>query len=81
MDLILKTLAERLVFGKIKNKEELLKEIDGQWEFRKGKDIADVNKAIRKGRKAGLGKFEREIEWIELYLGDVFKKGLGGLKL
>ena len=70
----LKYLTELIIFGQIKTKEELLDRIKGKWEFRKNKDISDLNKAVSKGRNAGLGKTEREIEWISLYLSYVFKK-------
>lgn len=66
-------LAEMLMFGKIKNKKQLEEKIKGHWEFRKGKDILDVNKAIEKGLKMGMGKTEWEIEGVALYLKDVFK--------
>ncbi|MNV47474.1 hypothetical protein D3C71_1393440 [compost metagenome] len=44
------------------------------WELRKGKTTEDINKALKKGVKAGDFKTEREIEWVALYLQDVLKK-------
>ena len=42
--------------------------------FRKDKTVADINAAIKKSLKRGYGKTERELEWIEIYIKDVFKK-------
>ena len=73
-DITLTDLAEELLFGVIKNGDDLEKRIAGQWEFRKNKGLADVNQAIKKGLKLGCGKTEREIDCVALYLKDVFKK-------
>lgn len=70
----LEDLAELCAFGMIKTREDLEKRLEGQWEYRKGKSFEDVNKAIKKGIKLGMGKTEREISGIALYLKDVFKK-------
>lgn len=70
----LETLAEQILFGVIKNKEQLEERIIGHWQYRKNKNFEDVNKAIKKGLKLGMGKTEREISGVELYLKDVFKK-------
>lgn len=70
----LEQLAEALMFGGIKNKEQLETRIAGHWQYRKNKDFDDVNKAMRMGLKLGAGKTENEIDGIELYLRDVFKK-------
>jgi hypothetical protein len=43
-------------------------------QYRKNKGFEDINKAIKKGLKLGMGKTEREIDCVELYLKDVFKK-------
>lgn len=70
----LETLAEMIMFGGIKNREQLEERIKGHWQYRKNKSFEDVNKAIKKGLKFGMGKTEREISGVELYLKDVFKK-------
>lgn len=67
-------LAECVIFGIINNRNELEKKIQGQWEYRKGKEFQDVNSAIAKGFKLGSGKTGREIECVAMYLGHVFKK-------
>jgi hypothetical protein len=64
----LKEIAERAMCIGIKE-SEILK----NWDYRKGKNFNDVKAAITKGLRKGVGKFEREVEWIELYLGDVLK--------
>jgi len=43
--------------------------------FRKGKGVADINKAIKLSLKRGYGRTEKELDWIALYIKDVFKKG------
>ena len=70
----LRIIAENLMFGGIKNHQELLEMIKCHWEFRKGKTVEDVTEAIQKGLKMGHGKTEREIECIAMYLESVFKK-------
>lgn len=74
MELSLERLAEDLMFGSIKTKEQLDEKIKDQWQYRKNKNISDVNKAIKLGLKLGCGKTEREIDGVALYLNDVFKK-------
>lgn len=74
MILTLERLAAEIFFGKIKTNEDLQEAIKGQWEFRKGKGIADINKATLKGKKMGNYKTEQELEWIAFYLKDVFKE-------
>lgn len=70
----LESLAEHIMFGFIRTRAELELQIDGIFEYRKGKSFEDVKDALRKGFKAGSGKIEHEIEWVTLYLKDVFKK-------
>ncbi|MCY8745065.1 hypothetical protein MOD67_13855 [Bacillus licheniformis] len=70
----LEYLAEMILFGPIKTKEQLEESIKGYWQYRKNKGFGDVNKAIKKGLKLGSGKVEREISCVEMYLKDVFKK-------
>lgn len=41
--------------------------------FRKGKTVSDINNALRKALKNGLGKTECELSMFELYIKDVFK--------
>ncbi|PTU25709.1 hypothetical protein Goe21_01520 [Bacillus phage vB_BsuM-Goe21] len=69
----LKDLAGQFFFGNIKNKEDLEQAIEGKYLFRKNKGISDVNNAIRKSIKNGRGKTELELDWLALYLNDVFK--------
>ena len=76
----LEDIGASIFFGKIKTGDQLRKVIDGQWEFRKGKDISDLNKAVRKGVRLGKGKTERELDCITLYLKDVFKKVRGKVR-
>lgn len=66
----LKDIAEGIMFGGKVTEDRILK----YWEYRKGKTIEDLKKAIQKGVKAGNYKVEREVEWIEVYLKDVLKK-------
>ena len=49
-------------------------EILQHWEYRKGKTFEDIKQAVRKGQKAGRGKFEFEVSMIEVYLREVVKK-------
>ena len=42
-------------------------------EYRKGKTIEDLHKARQKALKAGRGKTEFELSFMELYLKDVLK--------
>ena len=70
----LRIIAENLMFGGIKNNQELEEMVKGQWEFRKGKAVDDITIAIQKGLKMGHGKTEREIECVAMYLETVFKK-------
>lgn len=41
--------------------------------FRKGKTVDDINHALRKASKNGMGKTEFELGMFELYVKDVFK--------
>jgi len=70
----LRIITKDLMFGAIKNHQELLDKIKGNWEFRKGKDVDDVSIAIQKGLKMGRGHNDREIECVAMYLESVFKK-------
>lgn len=72
--LTLEDLAGQLFFGIIKNEAQLKEKIKGQWHFRKNKTISDVNNALTKGKKIGMGKTEMELDGVALYLKDVFKK-------
>lgn len=69
-----------IYFGKIKTGDQLRKVIAGQWEFRKDKNIDDINKALMKGVRMGKGKSERELDCIALYLKDVLKKVRGKVR-
>jgi len=42
--------------------------------FRKGKGNSELNDAMRKATKNGMGKVEYELDMLELYLQDVFLK-------
>lgn len=44
-----------------------------QLQFRKGKCTADINSAIVKARKNGIGKVEFELSMLAVYLKDIFK--------
>lgn len=70
----IRIIAENLMFGGIKNHQELEEKIKDHWELRKGKTVDDIQLAIQKGLKMGCGKTEREIECIAMYLESVFKK-------
>ena len=72
--MLLEDLAAKLLIGSNKKKKELEQHIKDQWQYRKNKDIRDVQSAIRKGLKNGNYKTEQEIGFIALYLNDVFKK-------
>ena len=41
--------------------------------FRKGKTTSDINTALRKALKTGMGTTEYELSMFELYIKDVFK--------
>ncbi len=41
--------------------------------LRKNKTIVDINKAIKKSRKNGMGKTECELGMLEVYLKDIIK--------
>lgn len=69
----LTNIAESLLFGNIRTSKELDNVIEFQWQYRKNKNFTDVKKAIDKGLKMGRGKTEHEIDWVALYLNDVFK--------
>lgn len=66
-------LAERIMFGAIKNKSELDKHIEGKLKYRKNKSFVDVKEAIKKGLWDGAGKTEFEISCVALYLEKVFQ--------
>lgn len=70
----LEQLAESILFGNIRTIKELDKAIECNWQYRKNKTFEDVKKSIEKGLRQGMGKTEREIEWVALYLKDVFKE-------
>ena len=70
----LRIIAENLMFGSIKNHQDLLEKIKCQWEFRKDKTVDDITIAVQKGLKMGHGHTEREIECVAMYLESVFKK-------
>lgn len=70
----LKDIAEYVMFGVVKTEKDLQDKIEGQWEYRKGKSIVDINTAVKKGIKLGMGKTEDEIDCVAMYLGYVFKK-------
>lgn len=74
MQINLKDVAEWVLFGIVKTEKELLERINGHWQYRKNKGFNDVNNAIRKGLKSGRGRTEWEIDFVALYLKDVFKK-------
>jgi len=74
MPITLIKVAERIMFSGVKTSEEFNELIKGQWEYRKGKTISDINLAVQKGSKMGRGKTEREIECIAMYLETVLKK-------
>lgn len=63
------TLGMEIMFRGIKENELLEK-----WEYRKGKDFSDVRMAVANGRKAGIGKFERECMEIGFRLRRVLKQ-------
>lgn len=68
-----KSVAQRLMFGQKAIKEnELIEEF--KLEYRSGKSVVDINKSIEKSRKNGHGKSENELDFLELYLSQVFKK-------
>jgi hypothetical protein len=71
--LTLEDLAEYMLFGIIRTRDELEYRIHGRWEYRKGKDFEDVKQAFRKGMKMGKGEVKHEIEWIAYYLRSVLK--------
>lgn len=45
-----------------------------KWDYRKGKTFQDVRVAVGKGKKKGLGKFEREAMEIGFALERVLKQ-------
>lgn len=68
-----KSVAQRLMFGqKATSEKELISEFG--LEYRSGKNVEDINKSITKSRKNGHGKTENELDFLELYLSQVFKK-------
>lgn len=71
IELDFKHMAELLMF----NKSGFIKYVKGNGaKFRKGKDTNDINSAMRKATKNGMGKVEFEASMLEVYLKDVFKK-------
>lgn len=71
--LSLKDIAELLVCSNI-TKDELNKKMRYQWEFRKNKGVADINKALQKGAMFGLGINALIVESVEINLEKVLKK-------
>lgn len=71
--LSLKDIAELLVCSNI-NKDELNKKMKNQWEFRKNKGVADINKALQKGAMIGLGINALIVESVAINLEKVLKK-------
>ncbi|WP_088361956.1 hypothetical protein [Bacillus cereus] len=71
--LSLKDIAELLVCAKI-NKQELDKRMKNQWEFRKNKGVADINKALQKGAMFGLGMNALIVESVTISLEKILKK-------
>ncbi len=67
----MKNLALFIFAGDVKNIAGIEKE---GYTLRKNKTISDVNNAIRKSKKNGMGKTEYELDMLELYLNDVLKK-------
>jgi hypothetical protein len=68
-----KSVASRLMFGGKSITESELIEIF-KLEYRSNKSIADINNCIKKSRKNGHGKTENEVDFLELYLSQIFKK-------
>lgn len=66
-------LANALFFGK----DNTLESIKSRFGLvlRKNKTISDINNALIKAKKNGLGKVEFEVSMLEIYLKDVLKKG------
>lgn len=65
----LKQIAEQIWFLGMKE-SEILK----HWDYRKGKNVADINSAMKKAWENGLGKSEYEVKMFEIYLKSVLKK-------
>ena len=80
MKLTLKTVAEYIRIGLIKNRFEFEERVKGQWEYKKNKGFMDIKIALEKGIKMGRGKKEREIECIEMYLEMVLQRGKKAVK-
>lgn len=68
-----KNIAQRLMFGQQSVTESELIE-DFKLEYRSGKSFIDINKSIQKSRKNGHAKVENELDFLGLYLSQVFKK-------
>ena len=49
------TLARKIMLSGMKREE-----LEKAWDYRKNKTFDDVRKAVKKGKKKGLGKFENE---------------------
>ena len=62
------SLGARIMLAGIKENELL-----EQWDYRKGKSFADVRDAVVRGRRKGIGKFEREAMEIGFALERVLK--------
>lgn len=63
-------IASTLMFGK-----PTLSDLCSRYniELRKNKTIHDVNKALKKAVKNGMGRTEFELSMLEVYVVDVFK--------
>lgn len=73
-NITLDDIAARIMFGKIKTQEELVRYMEDQWEFKEGKEMKDVHRAIRHSKMNGMEKSEMELSSLELYLKNVLKK-------
>ena len=62
-------LAQQIMFGS----RQTLNLNDYSLQYRKGKSVDDVKKARGKSIKRGNFKTEQELDWLVLYLKDVFK--------
>ena len=47
----LKNISEHIMLDNAKTSEEFNDKIKGQWEYRKGKTISDINLAVQEGLK------------------------------
>jgi len=65
------TLAERIMFIGVSDATHWLNILG--LEYRKGKDVEDIRKAVKKGLKDGMGKTEHELSMIEIHLTKVLR--------